>query len=301
MSDADQSGGSDVLLRVRAAAARIKPYIHATPILYATLVATTGVTMSVHLKLENLQVGCSAQVRGVLNAVLSQPPAHMQNGLMTVYEDVHHVAAVEVVGGLLGVPVHIFAAERLRADAWLAEAQDRGTTVTWHGVSLYDVSQYAAEEADRRAMARVATSSDAAIVAGVATLVLELFEAPARPALVVVPPLGSLLDAVGMATKAVDASVRVLGVELAAPPGRDSHLHRPLGMLLDIVADTVDGMEQITAAEQREAAKRLWRDFEIAVSAPAAGAVAALLTGKIPLPAEGSYAVVAAAGHDGLF
>jgi threonine dehydratase len=136
-----------------------------------------------------------------------------------------------------------------------------------------------------------------------------------------VPTFGgsALLNGLAVAVKTLAPSTRVVGVELAATPhlslGFQAGSRVTLGaeysplsprriasLTFDLARRYVDEIVLVTQEELEEAAHVLWRELEVTASLVASYAAAAVLAGKVSLPAAGAtYVLVAGMGEDGLF
>src|SRR5262245_39835939 len=115
---------------IRAAAKRVQPHLHRTPVLSSrTLGERAGVQL--FLKAECLQKTGSFKPRGALNLVLSLPEAKRARGLITVSAG-NHAQAVAWVARVVGVPCTVVMpadAPRSKLDA----VRSYGGTIVAHG------------------------------------------------------------------------------------------------------------------------------------------------------------------------
>src|SRR5213596_4108092 len=90
---------------IRAAHARIRPYIHRTPVLPSSrLNEASGV--SLFFKCENFQKIGAFKARGATNAIFALDDATAQRGVAT-HSSGNHGAAVARAAKLRGIPAHI--------------------------------------------------------------------------------------------------------------------------------------------------------------------------------------------------
>src|SRR5262245_61882947 len=90
---------------LRAAHARIRPFIHRTPILTcASLDGLAGARL--FFKCENFQKVGAFKFRGACNAVFSLEPAQASRGVVT-HSSGNHAAALALAARLRGVPAFI--------------------------------------------------------------------------------------------------------------------------------------------------------------------------------------------------
>src|SRR5262249_30090435 len=93
------------LADVQAAATRIKPYVHCTPVLTCTsLNDLVGAVL--FCKCENFQKGGAFKFRGACNTVFSLSEQEARHGVAT-HSSGNHAAAVALAARLRGVPAHI--------------------------------------------------------------------------------------------------------------------------------------------------------------------------------------------------
>ena len=186
---------------VVAARRRIAPYLVATP-----AVVRDGIAY----KLEFLQHTGAFKVRGAFNAALQLEAGERERGLVA-FSGGNHGLAVAHVGRVLGIAATIvmprttpvFMVERARADG--------------ANVMLTETIAAALETCDglvRGGMTLLHPFDDARIIAGQATLALEMLEQiPSADAFVLSIGGGGLLAGFAAVVKAFKPSARVIGVE----------------------------------------------------------------------------------------
>jgi threonine dehydratase len=309
------------LKAVHEAQSRLRPYVRRTPIMQAWLPSVPSVaTVPLHLKLENLQIAGGADVRGVLNFALSLPPETLARGLVTAtWGNVG--SAVAYVGQLLGIKTTVymvrpFASAEMRAaiERWGAEVIVQGTT--WDATERI-ASEYAAE----RGIAYIHPFADPTVIAGDATVALDVIETIPDLATLVVPASagGGLISGVALAAKETNPALRVVGVEVdrvarfyhSLQAGRPMDVPQPARKLgprapepinFDLVRRYVDEIVLVTDQEIMETLQVLWQELEVSASRFGVTPVAAVLLNRIDLPANGSLcAIVGASGEEGLF
>src|SRR5207253_8237007 len=87
------------LADVRAAAERIRPYIHRTPLLTSRSLSDRF-GFEVRLKCENLQRAGSFKIRGAMNALLQVPPDRRPNGVVA-FSSGNHAQGVALAANIL--------------------------------------------------------------------------------------------------------------------------------------------------------------------------------------------------------
>jgi len=306
---------------VRAAAARIRPYVRQTPLLAAAPTKERPeLAGGLRLKLEALQVTGSFKARGAINALFATPPDRLRRGVVTASGG-NHGLAVAYAGWAAEVPTTIFlprsvAAEKIaKLDAW-------GARVVIAGEVWDDSNRAALQHAESEGLAYIHPFADPDVIAGQGTIALEILDqAPNLDTLLVSIGGGGLISGISIAAKALKSSIRIIGVEpVGAPTLHDSLTAGRLVELtsLDtaavtlaprrsepvnfaIVREAVERIVLVEDAAMRAAAHWLWREMGVAAELSGAAAVAALLSGGYEMMAgERVCAVVCGAGTDGI-
>lgn len=170
-----------------------------------------------HMKLECWQRTRSFKMRGAYNAIASLDAAAREQGLVTASAG-NHGQAVALAAREVGAKATIFVPEtapetkKARIRAFGAELN----TESPH----YDDAQIAAREfADRTGATFVHAFSDRAVVAGQGTVGVEILEDLPGVRNVLVPVGGGgLIGGIGIAIKAADPTIRVIGVQSTQTP-----------------------------------------------------------------------------------
>lgn len=225
---------------VLAAAARIAPHAHATPVLHSrALDELAGCRL--HFKAEPLQRSGAFKFRGACNAVWALDGETAARGVVT-HSSGNHGAALALAARTRGIPCHVVVPEGANA-AKLANIARHGATL--HPCAPTIAAREAtADEVQRRTGATlIHPYTDSRVIAGQGTAALELLNAHG-PLDAVVAPVGGggLLAGTAIAAAAVAPGCRVHGAE---PEGAaDTARSLAAGELrLDFVPDTVcDGL-----------------------------------------------------------
>lgn len=196
----------------RAAAAGAGVVKH-TPVTSSnTLSAMTG--GEVVLKAENLQRTGSFKIRGAMSKLASLG-ADAARGV-TAGSAGNHAQALAFAARHSGVPCEIFVPAGASM-AKMAACRDYGATVVELGDSLDEAVSAAKERAAEKGMAFCHPFDDLAIVAGQATLGVELLEDVPDLRRVLIPLGGGGLAAgAAIAMKAKDPSIHIVGVQVEA-------------------------------------------------------------------------------------
>jgi threonine dehydratase len=284
------------LLDALRARKRIAPYVRRTPLVpSAWLSDLAGARVS--LKLESLQLASSFKSRGAFNAVIArlERPGRAPSRLVTASAG-NHGRALAAAAEAFRLPLVVFTP----ADA----PKTKLAAIRRHGAELRaDSRDY--DEAERLALAFakdtgaefISPYNDADVIAGAATVALEIFEDAAGTDTLVVPiGGGGLISGVATAAKAIDARCDVIGVEVEASCAFQTSVRA--GRLVEIVpgASIADGLggnpdpETITFAFVQRLVDRIVTVSEEDLSAAIVGLVEAE-----HLVAEGAGAAATAA------
>jgi threo-3-hydroxy-L-aspartate ammonia-lyase len=198
------------LAAIRAAAARIEPYIHRTPLL-ASRSLSDRLGVEVRLKCENLQRAGSFKIRGAMNALLQIPESERPRGVVA-FSSGNHAQGVALAAKLLGMPATIVMPEN-SVQTKVEATKAYGAEVVQGGVTAATRDNVAREIAERTGAAVIPPFDDDRIIAGQGTVGLEILEEwPEVTAIVTPLGGGGLLSGVALAAEGKD----VFGVEPAA-------------------------------------------------------------------------------------
>jgi threonine dehydratase len=303
------------LAQIRAAEERLAGKVHRTPLLSATALGErAGVRL--HLKCENFQKTGSFKPRGALNKVLSLLPEERARGLVTVSAGNHAQAlawAARIAGAACTV-VMPSGAPQSKIDA----TSGYGAEIVLHDdrATLFD---RLAEVRDSRGLAFVPPFDDPDVIAGAATVGLEILEDLPDVDVVVVPVGGGgVLAGIASAVKQIRPGASVVGVELAEGPGlapalaagKPVTVTRPWGTLADgmtppfvgvlplqIAKEAVDEVVGVSEAAIVDAMKLLMTRAKLYVEGAGAAATAALLGRVVTVPAGARVAALVSGGN----
>ena len=278
---------------VQAAARRIAPFVHRTPVFTAhTLDEWLGT--SAFLKCEHLQRVGAFKYRGATNAVQSLPAEQAARGV-AAHSSGNHGAALALAARTRGIPAHIVVpstaarGKRAAIDAY-------GATVVLCEPTL---------EARQATVARVIAETGAVeihpfdndhVIAGAGTAALELVdEIPGLDAVVAPVGGGGLLSGTALAAHGTDPATRVIGGEPVAADDAARSLaaghivapHPPAtiadGLLTGlsprtfaVLAEHVETIVTVSEAEIVEAMHFVWSRTKQLIEPSAAVAVAAV-------------------------
>lgn len=225
---------------VLAAAARIAPHAHATPVLHSrALDAEAGATL--HFKAEHLQRIGAFKFRGACNAVSSLDDAQAARGVVT-HSSGNHGAALALAAQLRGIPCHVVVPDGA-VRAKLAAIEHYGAILHACAATIKAREATCAQVQADTGGTVVHPYTDPRVIAGQGTAALELLTArPDLDALVVPLGGGGLAAGTALAMRALAPNCRLY---LAEPEGAaDGARSFARGALdHDFIPDTVcDGL-----------------------------------------------------------
>ena len=201
---------------VEAARRRLRDAVVQTPCAYSqTLSELTGARCFV--KLENLQMTGSFKERGAANLLLQLAPEERRRGVIAASAG-NHGLAVAFHAARLGIPATIVMPEYAPLIK-VANARRYGAEVVLHGSNFDEAYERARAVEAERDLIFVHPFDDPRVVAGQATLGLEVLEQlPEVEALIVPVGGGGLITGIGSALKQLKPEVEVVGVQSSGYP-----------------------------------------------------------------------------------
>ena len=300
---------------IREAARGLEGIARRTPLLYVE-------ALGAHLKLENEQPIGAFKIRGAYNAIRKLPDPARQRGVIT-YSSGNHGQAVAYAAKQFGVRAVIVMPET--APAVKIDGVKRwGGEVVLAGRTSEDRRHAAEALAAQGGLAVVPPFDHPDIVAGQATVALEIVEQLPDVATVVVPVGGGgLISGVVAGLAAAGSEAVVWGVEPAGAPKLQRSLAAGAPVRLDRTASIADGLITLNVGAVpfaelerhrarlrgvvlvdddsiRDAVHYLWRTCRLAVEPSGAATTAAWLSGAIrpsPERAEGATVLVVSGGN----
>lgn len=206
---ADLPGFRDVL----AAAARIAPHAHTTPVLRSRSIdALAGCEL--YFKAEHLQRIGAFKFRGACNAVWSLSEAEAARGVVT-HSSGNHGAALALAARTRGIACHVVVPEGAVA-AKLAAIEAYGATLHRCAPTIEAREAKCAQVQAETGAELVHPYTDARVIAGQGTAALELLAAtPALDALIAPVGGGGLASGTAIASAAVSPATRLFVAEPA--------------------------------------------------------------------------------------
>jgi threonine dehydratase/serine racemase len=291
---------------VRAAAARIGPHVHRTPLMTsASIDAMVG--CRVHFKCEHLQRGGAFKARGATNAVQALDDATARRGV-AAHSSGNHAAALALAARTRGIPCHVVMPTTTPA-AKRAATAGYGAEITLCEPTLAAREETLAEVLERTGATEVHPYDHPLVIAGQGTATLELLDdAPGIAAVIAPVSGGGLLSGTAIAAHGAHPAIAVWGAE----PANVDDAHRSLAAgartaedngtsiadgLLAVLSDrtfgilAAHGVQVVTVTEEEivEAMAIVFSRLKQVVEPSAATALAglrALARQGVALPAE---------------
>jgi len=290
----DLPGAADVF----AAAGRIAPFIHRTPVLTSRgLDAEFGAR--IHFKCENFQASGAFKARGAFNAVLSLDAASAARGVAT-HSSGNHGAALALAAARRGIP------------AWVVVPTDasgfKRDAIARYGAEVVDCAPGLANREAKLAelvaecgATVVHPYDNAAVIAGQGTVALELMEQVGALDVLLVPVGGGgLISGCALAARATCPGVRIVAAEPAGADDCWQSMQTGQRVRLEQVDTIADGLrasigernwalisqhvDEVVRVEDEEiiAAMRLaWERLKIVIEPSAAVPLAAMISGRL--------------------
>ncbi len=281
---------------VRQAAARIRPWVHRTPVLTcSSLDEMAGARL--FFKCENFQKAGAFKFRGASNAVLSLGDSEAARGVAT-HSSGNHAAALSLAARLRGIPAHVVLPRTSKAVKRAAVAGYGARIVLCDPTLAARESTLEAVVAETGA-AFVHPYNDPNVIAGQGTAAMELLQNVPDLDVVMAPVGGGgLLSGTAIAVAGLSPRTRVVGAEPAAAddacrslkegrivPSVDPRtvadgLLTSLGTLtFAAIRKHVAGIVTVSEEAIVAAMRQVWERMKIVIEPSSAVPVAALLEG----------------------
>jgi threonine dehydratase len=221
------------LQTIFAARSRIAPFVRHTPLEFSR-------ELGAHLKLENLQGTGSFKLRGALNRVLMLTGEEKRRGVVAASAGNHAqgVAFGCARAGVSALVVMPEATPRTKLEA----TQSYGVEVKLFGATYDDAEAEARRIEHESGRVFISPYNDPIIIAGQGTVALEILGDLPDVAQVLVPVgSGGLICGVGVALKASNPAIRVIGVTSRATPTMYNHVKCERLPQLPTIAEGLSG------------------------------------------------------------
>ena len=303
------------LERLEQARARVSKHARHTPLLTsATLSTRTG--FDVHLKAELFQRTGSYKLRGPLNKLALLTDEERARGVVCSSAG-NHAQGVALAAAIYGIRAVVVMAENATPSK-IEATKGYGADVVLYGTIWDEANEKAQELVEREGLTYVHPFDDLDLIAGQASVGLEIHDD--LPDLdVVVLPIGGggLISGTTLALKSRNPDLRIFGVESSGAPAMKTSLTAGELTTLDHVDCAIDGLkvmrvgrhtfdivrthveDVVTLPDEEIFDAMLWtmHHCKVVVEGAAAAPVGALLHGLIPAPAGSKVVCVLSGGN----
>lgn len=286
------------LICIKEAAARIKPYIHRTPVMSSAAINNICGS-SIIFKCENFQKAGAFKSRGACNAVFSIENDQLEKGVCT-HSSGNHAQALARAASLRNSDAYIVMPET-SPDVKVAGVKGYGGKITFCKPTLAAREETIKEIIQRTGALEIHPYNDYRIIAGQATAALELLEEIDQLDVIMAPVGGGgLLSGTALTTKYITPETKVIAAEpeMADDAYRSFYEGRfipsenpktiadglltSLGSLTyPIIRDHVDDIVTVSEEGIIRAMRLIWERMKILVEPSSAVPLAALLENKL--------------------
>jgi len=300
---------------VKKAYERVQGIVHRTPFSYAPILSQMS-GYEVYLKKENLQRTGAFKLRGAFNKIASLVESGEKGGVVAASAG-NHAQGVAFSAKHFGIDATIVMPESTPLTK-VQGVKEFGATVILYGGNYDEAYAYAVTFAAENNYNFVHPFTDIEVMAGQGTVTLEMFEEVDDLDVLVVPVGGGgLISGMGVAAKALDPQIKIIGVSAqGAPAMKNSYdAKQPLdttsvktiadgiavrdtsAITLEYILKNVDSFESVGEDEIASAILFLLEKQKVLVEGAGAVGVAALLHGKLDLPKGSKIGVVLSGGN----
>jgi threonine dehydratase len=299
----------------RAAQEHVNAHAYRTPLLGSrSLSEHTGFQVS--LKAESFQRTGSYKIRGPLNKLAHLGDDEKRAGVICSSAG-NHAQGVALAAALHGVRAVVVMAENATPSK-IEATRSYGAEVVLHGTIWDEANEKALELVESDGLTYIHPFDDLDLITGQGTLGLELYDDLPEVDVVVVPiGGGGLISGVSSALKAIDPSIRIVGVESAGAPAMQRSVEEGRLVELTSVDCAIDGLKVrrvgektleivrrnvdriVTLPDEKIFEALLWTlaRTKIVVEGAAAAPVGALLEGLVDAPPGANVVCVLSGGN----
>jgi len=300
---------------IKQAQQRLGAVAYNTPFSYAPILSKMS-GYEVYLKKENLQHTGAFKLRGAFNKIASLVEAGNNTGVVAASAG-NHAQGVAFSAKYFGLEATIIMPESTPLTKVLG-VKEFGASVILHGANYDEAYAYAVKFGEDNSYTFVHPFTDDEVMAGQATVALEMLEVvPDLDVLVVPVGGGGLISGMAVAAKETSPKTKIIAVSsFGAPAMKQSYDEKtPIDSIsvrtiadgiavrdtspktLDFILKNVDCFETVCEDEIASAILFLLERQKVLVEGAGAVGVAALMHGKIDLPKDSKVGIVLSGGN----
>jgi threonine dehydratase len=271
----------------------------------------------VYLKLENLQTTGSFKLRGAYNKIYHATEEERRKGIVATSAG-NHSQGVAYAANLLNVKATIFM-PIFTAPSKIIATKNYGAEIKLYGETYDECNKKAIEYSEKNNKIFVHPFNDPYVIAGQATIGLEIFD-QIRDIDAVVVPIGGggLISGIAFVLKSINNKIRIIGVEAEGASSMKFSVEKgqieplvkldtiadsiavkiPGPLTLDMVKLYVDDLVTVKDEEIANAMYLLLTRNKLVTEPAGASALAAILAGKVKMKNKKICAVISGGNVD---
>ena len=303
------------LKEIEKAYERVKGVVHRTPFSKAPILSHMS-GYEVYLKKENLQRTGAFKLRGAFNRIASLIEVGEKGGVVAASAG-NHAQGVAFSAHHFGIEATIVMPESTPLTK-VQGVKEFGASVILQGTNYDEAYAYATQYAQEQKLNFVHPFTDEEVIAGQGTIALEMLEDIDMLDAIVVPVGGGgLISGIAVAAKALNPDIKIIGISAEGAPAMknsydqktpiDSTHVRTIAdgiavrdtspITLAYILEYVDSFQTVCEDEIAAAILFLLERQKVLVEGAGAVGVAALMHGKLDLPANAKVGIVLSGGN----
>lgn len=262
------------------------------------------------LKLENLQRSGAFKIRGVINKINHLTDTEKKIGVICATSG-NHGLGVAWVAKEAGIKATVVVPE-ITPNSKIDKLRTL-TQVEVYGESYLESYHYALEKARKNGLTFIHGFDDPHIIAGQATIALEIIEEIPDVSLIVAPiGGGGLISGILIATKIIRPGIKIIGVQAEGAPSmylswkqnrvvqlpevrtfaNGIAVKKPGRLNFTIITEFIDDIVLVKDAEIKVAQKKMFGELKMVVEGAGAASLAAVMNGKIRIGNKKTVCVI---------
>lgn len=303
------------LTTIKKASKRLKGVAHRTPFSYAPILSEMS-GYEVYLKKENLQRTGAFKLRGAFNKIASLVEKGKIGGVVAASAG-NHAQGVAFSAKHFNIEATIVMPESTPLNK-VQGVKEFGAKVILYGTNYDEAYSHAIEYSKKHQKDFVHPFTDDEVMSGQGTIALEMIEEQSDLDAIVVPVGGGgLISGIGVAIKALNPSIKLIGISAnGAPAMANSYKHKKAEstksvktiadgiavrdaspITLEHILKTVDSLELVCEDEIASAILFLLEKQKVLVEGAGSVGIAALIHNKLDLPKGSKIGVVLSGGN----